>query len=263
MNGPFLSLLLFALGASVSIFECARRTRLKVDRPRNPGAIAPAWSGAVGIGERLWQFSKSYQKFAVFSDANGGEGGIRTLGTPKELNSFRDCPVRPLRHLSAPHPANRQFALSARQSLRGSAPVSAGPGYCQALTGGRGALQTTKYGYICGRPAQNRLFCAGEGPYFCLWIERISFPAKLDAQSTRRAKRAAVLVLVKLCATGTLIFAALFLTSIRSLPTAKNGINRSLRKSGLRAISHSIISSPKMRNPAMSPMSVKEICCLT
>ena len=31
----------------------------------------------------------------------GGEGGIRTLGTPEGLNGFRDRPVRPLRHLSA------------------------------------------------------------------------------------------------------------------------------------------------------------------
>ena len=30
----------------------------------------------------------------------GGERGIRTPGTHKEFNSFRDCPVRPLRHLS-------------------------------------------------------------------------------------------------------------------------------------------------------------------
>ena len=30
----------------------------------------------------------------------GGEKGIRTLGTHKGYNSFRDCPVRPLRHLS-------------------------------------------------------------------------------------------------------------------------------------------------------------------
>ncbi len=29
-----------------------------------------------------------------------GEGEIRTRGTHKEYNSFRDCPVRPLRHLS-------------------------------------------------------------------------------------------------------------------------------------------------------------------
>ena len=29
-----------------------------------------------------------------------GERGIRTPGTHKEFNSFRDCPVRPLRHLS-------------------------------------------------------------------------------------------------------------------------------------------------------------------
>ena len=31
---------------------------------------------------------------------NCGERGIRTPGTHKEFNSFRDCPVRPLRHLS-------------------------------------------------------------------------------------------------------------------------------------------------------------------
>ena len=32
--------------------------------------------------------------------ASSGERGIRTPGTHKEYNSFRDCPVRPLRHLS-------------------------------------------------------------------------------------------------------------------------------------------------------------------
>ena len=30
----------------------------------------------------------------------GGEGGIRTHGTHKGYNGFRDRPVRPLRHLS-------------------------------------------------------------------------------------------------------------------------------------------------------------------
>lgn len=29
-----------------------------------------------------------------------GEKGIRTLGPQKEVNGFRDRPVRPLRHLS-------------------------------------------------------------------------------------------------------------------------------------------------------------------
>ena len=31
----------------------------------------------------------------------GGEGGIRTLGGPKDHNGFRDRPIRPLWHLSA------------------------------------------------------------------------------------------------------------------------------------------------------------------
>jgi hypothetical protein len=30
-----------------------------------------------------------------------GEGGIRTLGGPKDHNGFRDRPIRPLWHLSA------------------------------------------------------------------------------------------------------------------------------------------------------------------
>ena len=42
------------------------------------------------------------EKSMIFRILRGfcGERGIRTPGTHKEFNSFRDCPVRPLRHLS-------------------------------------------------------------------------------------------------------------------------------------------------------------------
>ena len=36
----------------------------------------------------------------LFPQAFCGERGIRTLGPTKQVNGFRDRPVRPLRHLS-------------------------------------------------------------------------------------------------------------------------------------------------------------------
>ncbi len=58
----------------------------------------------------------------------GGEGGIRTLGTLKELNSFRDCPVRPLRHLSA-----QEASLITNSDRLGSAADSQTKAACQGL----------------------------------------------------------------------------------------------------------------------------------
>ena len=39
-----------------------------------------------------------------------GEGGIRTLGGPKDHNGFRDRPIRPLWHLSAEDYTHHVFA---------------------------------------------------------------------------------------------------------------------------------------------------------
>ena len=52
---------------------------------------------------RLCRPSPSFRRKAPALIAPGpfcGKRGIRTPGTHKEFNSFRDCPVRPLRHLS-------------------------------------------------------------------------------------------------------------------------------------------------------------------
>ena len=44
--------------------------------------------------------STDLQGLALKCEKFSGERGIRTLGPAKRDNSFRDCPDRPLRHLS-------------------------------------------------------------------------------------------------------------------------------------------------------------------
>ena len=94
--------------------ECWPGVSAKFDRIRLPGQTRESYSRPRDAGVR----SRWCSGITSFCEAGGG-GGIRTHGTRKGYNGFRDRPVRPLRHpLRTAAPLRQRTGADSKRQCR-------------------------------------------------------------------------------------------------------------------------------------------------